>query len=330
VRRCLLPVLLLAATRLPAQSPPPAPPPNQVATSLLLFAGGDTGLHRSRDWGNTWQRVEKGLEDLKGVNTISTAAPNVYVGGEGGFFLSRDFGETWTRPYKDSPVYCLIGSRYPEADPTVFLGTPDGLLRSSDLGKTFKNTPLKGTPILRIEWPGPDLLVVTPGAVLVSQDGGATFRPGRGLPEGESRALALSSFYQSDPVLFAAADWKGVYRSRDGALTWALVGLTGRRVNDLVWLGPFLYAASDEGIHESEDAGDHWRPLGEGLPRAVLNALLFPSAPASAAEVFVASDVGLFHSMDAGLHWLPSGLKGEIVRALATFPPPSTTKKPKR
>lgn len=298
-----------------------------VVTSLTLFAGTPEGLWRSRDWGGTWQRAAgAGAEALEGagaVRAIFPVGPQVYVGGEGGLFVSLDFGQSFKRESLSGPVQCVLLSRYPLADPTVFAGTPDGLQKSVDAGHTFRPTALKGTPVHRIEWPGPALVAATGRGVLVSLDGGASFgAPGSGLPPGDVIALALSSFYAADPVLFAGVASEGVYRSGDGARTWASAGLAGRRVSDLVWFGPLLYAATDQGVHKSEDNGKTWARLGDGLGARPATRLLFPLAPDVGAEVFVATEGGLFRSADGGQRWQPSGLAGQKVLSLATFPPP--------
>src|SRR5262249_47552206 len=158
--------------------------------------------------------------------------------------LSDDYGETWKKLGLAVPVYSVLPSRYPRADPTVYAGTGDGLFKSADGGRTFVPTILRGTPVTRIEWPGPALVVTTGHPVLVSGDGGASSTSGVGLPDGGPAALAVSSFFIRDPVLFAAVGAEGVFRSGDGGRTWASAGLAGVAVRDLVWLGPILYAAS--------------------------------------------------------------------------------------
>jgi photosystem II stability/assembly factor-like uncharacterized protein len=167
--------------------------------------------------------------------------------------------------------------------------------------------------------------------VLVSTDAGATTQPpGTGLPEGaELRALAVSSFFQVDPVLFAGFRGAGVYRSADAGATWAFAGLQGREVNDLAWLGPVLYAATDVGVLRTEDLGKTWTPLGLGL-KGRINRLLFPLLPDSGAVVFAATDEGVFRSEDAGLNWRFSGMKGENVIAIATFPAPERLPPPQK
>jgi photosystem II stability/assembly factor-like uncharacterized protein len=217
----------------------------------------------------------------------------------------------------------MVTSRFLQADPTVFIGTDAGLLRSSDAGRHFKPTALSGTAVQRLEWPGPALVAATGDGVRFSLDGGDTFLPaGSGLPPGEVRALALSSFFLVDPVLFAAPATGGVFRSADGGRTWVAAGLTGRQVADLVWLGPLLYAATDDGVHRSEDGGAHWMRLDQGLRRARATRLLFPLAPDVGAEVFLGTDDGLFRSSDGGEHWSSSGLAGRVVLTIGTFPPP--------
>ncbi|HEY3120428.1 MAG TPA: hypothetical protein VGL15_07385 [Vicinamibacteria bacterium] len=320
-------LLLLAGPSATTQTRTPDTHADAVVTSLTLFAGTAEGLWRSRDWGGSWQRVEgRGAEALEGfgaVRALQPLGPQVYAAGDGGVALSDDFGQTWLRVSESRSVTCVMASRFPQADPTVFIGTDAGLFRSTDAGRHFKPTALIGTAVHRLEWPGPALVAATGGGVRLSVDAGDTFTPaGAGLPAGDVQAIAVSSFFVMDPVLFAAPGAEGVFRSSDGGRTWTAAGLTGRRASDLVWLGPLLYAATDDGVHRSEDAGAHWMRLDEGLRGVRATRLLFPLAPDVGAEVFLGTESGLFRSTDGGQHWSASGLAGRAVLTVATFPSP--------
>jgi photosystem II stability/assembly factor-like uncharacterized protein len=307
-----------------------------VVTTLTIFAGTETGLWRSTDWGYRWQRVEGGsgeasLRDVGAVRSILALGPRVYVGAETGLYVSDDFGQTWKRGALTVPVSAVLPSRYPQSDPTVFAATSAGLLRSSDGGETFAATAVRDTFVHRLEWPGPALVIATARGVLVSNDGATTFTgPGSGLPAGEVRAMALSSFFIMDPVLFASVGSSGVHRSSDGGATWTASGLDGHRVTDLVWLGPFLYAVSDRGLFRSEDAGKSWSPLGEGLRGVVPVRILFPLAPESGAEAFLGTAQGVFRTADGGNRWEAAGLKEEKVLCIGTFPAPERPQKGRR
>jgi photosystem II stability/assembly factor-like uncharacterized protein len=328
----------LLASSAAAQAPSPAPsavPP--LVTSLTLFAGTPEGLWRSLDWGRTWEQVRGKssgvpLEKLGAARAILPLGPQVFVAGAGGFFMSSDFGETWQQRGPVIDASALLISRYPQSDPTVFLGSATGLQKSVDAGQTYRPTGLGETPVYRLEWPGPALVAATGDGLRISLDGGATFS-GSALPTETSavRAVALSSFFAIDPVLFAAPESGGVFRSGDGARTWTPAGLSGEKVYDLVWLGPFLYAAGEQGFYRTEDAGKNWKRLSDSPGRP--SRLLFPLAPAAGLEAFLSTDRGVFRTADAGEHWHPAGLDGKEVFLVATFPPPdpmTRNKKPRR
>jgi photosystem II stability/assembly factor-like uncharacterized protein len=142
------------------------------------------------------------------------------------------------------------------------------------------------------------------------------------------RAIALSSYFSLDPVAFAAPASGGVYRSSDGGKTWKASGLPREVIGDLVWLGPFLYAAGESGFHRSQDAGDTWTRLSVSPGRP--SRLMFPLAPAAGIEAFLATDRGLFRTVDAGEHWTPAGFAGQDVLTVATFPAPEPVQKKRR
>jgi photosystem II stability/assembly factor-like uncharacterized protein len=317
-----------------------------VVTSLTIFAGTARGLFRSRDWGTSFHRVLGGdadapLERVGAVGCLLPVGPQVVVGAETGVYYSSDFGETWKRVSDAGPCTALLGSRYPLADRMLFLGTPGGLLRSAldayapeDSPRTFAATPIATGRVARIEWPGPLLFVATAEGLFVSPDSAASAArvgtdPKASLPAGEVTALVVSAFFAADPAMVVAVATEGVFRTADGGRRWSHAGLRGRRVHELTWFGPFLYAATDSGLFRTEDLGNNWTPLGDGLAGREARRLLFPLAPASGAEAFLGTDRGIYWTGDGGLNWraLPGLLAYEPILALATFPAPDPVRK---
>jgi photosystem II stability/assembly factor-like uncharacterized protein len=297
-----------------------------TVTSLTLFAGTEDGLWRSGDWGRSWERVTGGttgvrLDHLGAARVVLPLGPQVYVAGENGLYVSNDFGDTWNPLSLTPGISSLLLSRWPQSDPTVFAGSDRGLLRSRDGGRTFAPTSLRNGPVRRLEWPGPALVVASGQGLLVTTNEGQSFDgPGRGIPVGEVRAMAISSFFAVDPVVFAAPAEGGIFRSADGGQSWEPAGLANEVVGDIVWLGPFLYAAGEKGFFRSNDNGASWTRLSDSPGRPVN--LMFPLAPAAGLEAFLATDRGVFRTADAGQTWTATGFEGQEVLTVATFPPP--------
>jgi photosystem II stability/assembly factor-like uncharacterized protein len=340
---------LVAAAALAAPASGQAPPRDASAvTNLTIFAGTARGLFRSRNWGASFERVlgldgGVSLDRVGAVSCLLPIGPQVLLGAETGVYFSPDFGETWTRVAETGSCTALLGSRYPLADRTLFLGTPAGLLRSTLDGyapeaapRAFAPTPIQGG-VAGIEWPGPQLVVATSGGLFVSPDAASTADrvgtdPAAPLPPGEVTALVVSAFFSADPAMVVAVGSEGVFRTPDGGRRWSHAGLRGRRVHQLTWLGPFLYAATDAGLFRTEDLGSSWTPLVEGAKGRAARRLLFPLAPASGAEAFLATDRGIYWSGDGGLNWraLQGLLAEEPILSLATFPPPDPVRKKER
>jgi photosystem II stability/assembly factor-like uncharacterized protein len=310
---------------------PVVSPQGTIVTSLTLFAGTADGLWRSTNWASSWEHVGGTLsgvrlDGLGAARAVVPLANEVWLAGDGGLYYSQDFGDTWAPLSLVRDIRALLLSRWPAADPTVFVGTKTGLLRSRDGGRTFQPTALGEGSVHRLEWPGGAVVVASDRGLLVSRDEGGHFEgPGNGLPTGAAHAMAISSYFLVDPVLFTAPDSGGVFRSSDGGASWTSCGLGDEYVGDLVWLGPFLYAAGERGFYRSQDAGATWTRLAASPGRPAR--LMFPLAPAAGLEAFLATDRGLFRTTDAGEHWTPAGFAGQEVHTVATFPAPEEGKK---
>lgn len=297
--------------------------PQAIVPSLTLFAGTTEGLWRSSDWGQSWSRVAGrtpgvSLDELGAARALRPLGPQVWLGGDGGLYLSDDWGDTWAQLSPTPGVNVVLPSRWPNSDPTVFVGSRAGLLRSMDGGRTLAATALDCPGVRQLDWPGPALGVACDRGLFFTSDGGEHFSgPGTGLPDGPILSMVLSSYFGGDPVAFVGHGAGGVYRTSDGGATWRASGLGDERVFDLLWIGRFLYAVGERALHRSEDAGETWKRLSATPGRP--SRLLFPLG---GIEGFLATDRGIFRTQDAGERWEPAGLAGQDVLEIATFPAP--------
>ena len=62
-----------------------------------VFVGCDTGVFRSRDYGDKWVLHNQGLSNPLVHSLVLTKSGEMFAGTGGGVFRSTDGGETWTR-----------------------------------------------------------------------------------------------------------------------------------------------------------------------------------------------------------------------------------------
>lgn len=234
-----------------------------------------------------------------------------YIGvNNGGVWKTDDYGRTWTPIFDDAPTGSVGDIAVAPSDPDVlYVGSGEGLHR-------------------------PDLSVGD--GIFRSGDGGATWEH-VGLADVQQVARLVVHPDDANTVFVAAlghpygpSDQRGVYRTRDGGASWQRVLFvdedTGaiqveldpqdpRKVYASLWQhrdGPWEnadFSGPNSGLYRSDDGGEHWRRLGDGLPGAAqgvgrIGIGIAPSNPQRLyATVGAEEGAGIYRSDDGGEHW---------------------------
>src|SRR5438128_1645058 len=156
----------------------------------IISGGPGSGLYKSNDEGDTWERMKEGLPEEMGKMSIAVSRSNpekVYALIEsdsdkeaGGLFVSNDAGKKWSRITNDHRLvqrawYYIELFIDPKNENTIYVMSAPAL-RSTDSGKTWEN--LSGTHgDFHDLWINPD----NPNNFIISNDGGSaiTFNGGK-------------------------------------------------------------------------------------------------------------------------------------------------------
>ena len=224
---------------------------------------------------------------------------------ESGVWRSDDGGRTWAWLDSYPSSYAHSVAVHPQDADCLYVGSePAALFRSDDAGVTWTECrSFRDHPGAR-DW---------------------SFHGGRGA---HVRDL---HFVDSDPDrLYAGIEVGGVVRSLDGGGTWQQLGGTHPDVHSLhVCVGQpdTVYAATAGGPYRSDDAGETWTALLEGLERKY--SVPISAAPDDPDTVLVAVARGpmrqgalAYRSTDGGRSWglLPLGGDDDMVIAYSWDP----------
>lgn len=233
---------------------------------------------------------------------------------DGGVWKTTDAGTTWNPIFDHEPVASIGAIAVAPSDPDIIyvgtgesdirsdLASGDGVYKSLDGGRTWKNVGLKDSrqiSRIAIDPTNPDIVYVGvlghaygPSAergVYKSTDGGVTWR--HVLDKGPDIGIADLTLAAAKPNIVFAATWNahrptwssypplegpgsGIYRSIDSGATWSQ--LTGNGLPAGNWGrvglavspdGTRVYAIVDDhkqsGLYRSDDGGDTWKRVND-------------------------------------------------------------------
>jgi photosystem II stability/assembly factor-like uncharacterized protein len=300
---------------------------------------------RSRDGGRDFVEMVRGLSgEVPARFAIAPSDPHVvYLSTRGGgVFRSDDQGSSWRPTASTAGIGWTDDIAVAPSSPQVVLAGADlfpGLFRTVDGGASWSTVPGIG----KVESltfvpgrPGRVLLGEHGGAVLRSDDDGATFHPVRPAGDGAVTALAVGSGRAASTV-FAGTSSGRILRSDDAGETWAAVGTPRRAqpVNSLLVSPTFatdrtLWASLwDDGVARSVDGGRTWRLTSKGLTSdhqaheigsPPFRTLAVTTDRAGRSRLLLAGYDGLFRSSDAGTRWHPVETQSDYVSGLAVSP----------
>lgn len=205
---------------------------------------GGEGVLKSTDGGQTWTRINNGLNNLYvGSLFMHPANPDVLLAGAGnnaypdgmGVYLTQDGGANWKQVLSGEIITAV---EFSTGNPSIaYAAGPVSVYRSSDGGQTWAR--VAGSP--EASWGAPGIragfpidLQVDPrnsdrlfanaygGGNFLSEDGGKTWADAsRGYTGAQVRGLAVDP---TQPGRVIAAARSGLFLSSDGGATWTGLG----------------------------------------------------------------------------------------------------------
>jgi photosystem II stability/assembly factor-like uncharacterized protein len=286
-------ILLSAAPYAQQGGPPAVPPPQEQPAEALRF--------RYMGPANAGR--------ISAVAGIPGNLSTYYAGAaSGGVWKSTDGGRTWAPIFDDQPVQAIGALAIAPSDPEiVWAGTGeawvirptdvmgDGIYKSLDAGKTWKNVGLEATGRIGrvlVHPADPDIVFAcalgrTNGpqperGVFRTADGGATWE--RVLFVDEHTGCSGLSMDPKNPDVLIAGTWQVVMH------TWAM--FSG---------GP------GSGVYRSRDGGKTWTKLEDGLPKPPVGKIDVQISPVNSRRMFAliqtADQGSLWRSDDGGERW---------------------------
>ncbi|MGE5278105.1 MAG: WD40/YVTN/BNR-like repeat-containing protein [Acidobacteriota bacterium] len=342
----------LPAERVQTIAIEPTAPATLYAGTVTPNGVESAGIFKSTDAGASWVPVNGGLVDpLTLIAPLDVEAiavdpshPGTLLAGSrfSEIFKSTDGGASWEPKTLGGFNVALEVSAFlfdPANPSRILAASTQGLLISLDGGENwgfYGNAPISFYA-LAADSSNPATLYagnVSGSGVVKSIDGGAHWNlANNGLPVIQASGgpfspivLALAVDPSNPSTVYAATYGYGLFKSTDGASTWAPAG-SGMRDAHLETLmllpgqSSTLYAGTHGGgVYRSLDAAGTWTPVNAGLRLSLVSAVM--ADPAGAGVLYAGAFDGVYARAGTEAGWQPSsaGLPVYPVASLALSP----------
>ena len=249
----------------------------------VIYAGTWHLPWKTTDGGEHWDNIKAGIIDDSDVFSIivDPDAPRiVYASACSGIYKSEDGGAAFSKvqgiPNNSRRTRVLLQD--PGNRNVVFAGTTEGLFRTEDAGRKWAaktGTDVIVNDVAVDETNSQRVLIATDrGGVLVSDDGGDSFRPSNGgFSTRQITAMKRDLLHPATIYVGVVNDkeWGGVFRSDNGGLNWKQesTGLGGR---DVFSLGQApdgaMIAGTAHGLFRMEADSEEWKQI-DAVPAAI-------------------------------------------------------------
>jgi photosystem II stability/assembly factor-like uncharacterized protein len=301
----------------------------------LYAAVADGGVWRTRDRGQTWERLSDFEATLSGgaILVDPTDPETIYFGtGEGngaidnypgiGVLKSTNAGLTWTASNNFSSDVRQL-AMHPSEPTRLWAAGSSGCYVSTDAGATFSLVSAPGLPtgtaasdvLVRPDnadwvycaiWGGADS-----GIYRTTDRGGNWTRLSGGLPAPNTTGRIALAISKSNPdILLAGIDLNSgtIYTTTDGGDNWTNPhGTALNYCGGQCWydnavgidpVNPDIMYAGGVSAYKSTDAGVNWSVMSSGV-HVDHHDVFTPSG----GEVLLANDGGIYHSSNHGSSW---------------------------
>ncbi|HWE48500.1 MAG TPA: hypothetical protein VG273_01850 [Bryobacteraceae bacterium] len=288
------------------------------SSDAVLYAGTTHLPWKTTDGGANWKSIHTGMLDDSDVFSIQVDAKRpetVYASACSGLYRSPDGAGHWTKfttpPGAFRTYFVAID---PRAEGVIFAGTSEGLLRSGDNGRVFREVSAHAVKSIAFDpaIPGRVFFASTTGGILVSTDGGKTLRETNfGFTNRNFTVLTGAG-----GIVYANSVYEpgsgGIYRTDDLGLRWSHAGEepAGQEILAMSAVPDqpaTLFAAGYHGVLKSVDGGKSWviqKELHQGdASDPAVTGRINSLVALNASTLLIATDRGVFRS--GGAAWQP-------------------------
>lgn len=233
----------------------------------IVIAGGNMGIQRSLDFGQTWTTLPMDTLPRIGSGESNPDGTVLFSGGNG-VFVSKDLGATFVFKSKiNNESRGVIDAAY-LGNGVIILSGEDGLVqRSEDNGDSFVELPsLGGEDLVDIQFPDPKIgfILNSRGTLYRSINGGLSWEMWSQDPASFSQYFGDIYFFSPQFGFITAQNT--VLRTVDGGKMWTEVNKI--EFNDIRSINDTTYIAHSRGSGlrvVSKDKGITWKEMYYGL-----------------------------------------------------------------